>query len=906
MHNLKIAAAPAAVTALMFTPALFADPSPLATITLPPPGNANSFGVSVRYDSSGILYVWDGVNILQETTKNGSTFTSLNPLMTTVGSGSADPGPINFNQNQTQILVGNGAGGGSGHASDNGLFFSIPKTGGHSNTAVGTVGYHIDAAPVSAAFAIPSTTNKYFVDAGNASFTGSAVSIFDAQTGVNVPVINNIPGAGATVALDSAHNLYVDIGFGADRGQIRTFSLTSLDTAFNTGTPLDWTTGSSFNPTSFNNQSGAGMFIDPRGFVFAGGSEGVTVFGPDHMGRSYSLGSTFGSVSFDAADDTFLFQGFDSKFNSFSEVFSAADFVPEPGSMMLMAGGIGLLLLRPTRRRNRFPARWIAAAAAMPVAGILPGIASASQFYASNVVGHVAGAGQPAAFSNPALALGGPRGAGDTQGGLDVYKLGLGNTAGTVGTLTLGFSLPGDPRVIRNLPGPDFTVFSNQFYVSGDPTQAYANLLFVQVSSDGANFAQFPVVSNTSSPVGPYGAINPANVSGFAGVHPVYANVDTNNISPFDPSVSGGDSFDLSALSNLPIVKSNVVDLNNIQYVRIIDVPGDGTLLDSGNNPIYDPTGPGNTGGTVDAVAIIHGIDLPEPATFSLGISGLGYVLLQRRRPLARAFTLAELLVVIGVIALLISVLLPALAAAREAAQSSYCQNNLRQLVTASTNYAQDNGGSWPPASLDMLRLNLNRWHGSRATIRDPFQFAGSVLRPYLSQGVKSCPDFTPSVTSGPMAFEASAGGYGYNDHYIGASLDIISANAAVTSPASWDQNVGNVPAKMSMVLHSSQKIAFADAAMGQKGNALIEYSFIEPPLELAYLDPATGPAYAPSSPSIHFRHRGLANVAWADGHVTGEAMEWTYPGKNVYGADNSSLKLGFFGPRNNSLFQRN
>jgi prepilin-type processing-associated H-X9-DG protein len=57
------------------------------------------------------------------------------------------------------------------------------------------------------------------------------------------------------------------------------------------------------------------------------------------------------------------------------------------------------------------------------------------------------------------------------------------------------------------------------------------------------------------------------------------------------------------------------------------------------------------------------------------------------------AFTLVELLVVIGIIAVMIGILLPTLARAREAARSSKCLNNMRQITVAAISFAQENQG---------------------------------------------------------------------------------------------------------------------------------------------------------------------------------------------------------------------
>lgn len=93
----------------------------------------------------------------------------------------------------------------------------------------------------------------------------------------------------------------------------------------------------------------------------------------------------------------------------------------------------------------------------------------------------------------------------------------------------------------------------------------------------------------------------------------------------------------------------------------------------------------------------------------------------------------------------------------------------------------------------------------------------------------------------------------------------------------------------------------FSDGAL-DVGNGLAEYAFlVAPPGVLSQLPVAPG---WPLDPSIHFRHNGMANVSFCDGHVRALSKVLSAETSGIYfGAHPSQNGIGWFGPTEGSTY---
>lgn len=161
-----------------------------------------------------------------------------------------------------------------------------------------------------------------------------------------------------------------------------------------------------------------------------------------------------------------------------------------------------------------------------------------------------------------------------------------------------GYAILQFPSPITNGPGFDFAVFENSF------NAGFLELAFVEVSSDGTNYARFPAscLHSQTQQIGPFDNTGDATkINNLAGKY----------------VASYGTPFDLQ---DLQTVAGTTLDINAIRYVKVIDVVGSITpqyaTRDKDNRLINDPwpTAFGSSGFDLDGVGVIHqqGIGLQE------------------------------------------------------------------------------------------------------------------------------------------------------------------------------------------------------------------------------------------------------------------------------------------------------
>jgi hypothetical protein len=226
--------------------------------------------------------------------------------------------------------------------------------------------------------------------------------------------------------------------------------------------------------------------------------------------------------------------------------------------------------------------------------------------WAASVVDYRPAPGVAASFADPAKALGPANGLVVSLGDLNAQQISENMLPGAI---TLALATP-----IMNGPGWDLLIFENAsaFF---PPPFVFAELAYVEASTSGVDFVRFSSVSLNVEPgqgIPDDTEINTTFGRAFAGINAT----NVNNLAGIHPS-NFGTAFNLDDLTTSPLVQSGIVDLNDIRFVRLVDIPGNGAYSDSHGRPVLDAWVTSGSGGLdLDAVGARYAV--PEPSGAAL------------------------------------------------------------------------------------------------------------------------------------------------------------------------------------------------------------------------------------------------------------------------------------------------
>ena len=225
---------------------------------------------------------------------------------------------------------------------------------------------------------------------------------------------------------------------------------------------------------------------------------------------------------------------------------------------------------------------------------------------------------------------------------------------------------------------------------------------------------------------------------------------------------------------------------------------------------------------------------------------------MEQQRRKREDFTLIELLIVISIIAILASMLLPALNGTKEKARSTLCINNLKQLGTAGTLYRDDNQGYFNP-------IRYLSWEGQK--VYWPYYF----IKMYLGNNSKAllCP--TNTKFAGTAPFGPTVGqGYGLNMTTVSGTYAFDSSNV--------DTYLGT-PLKETEIPLPGQTIYSGDTRLpNAAGEASLRSGYY---MLTAYKTYASGQLVPVHSRSV--------NILWCDGRVSSIASRCVSTSQGSY-----------------------